>query len=146
MCQMSKTDHPTFSTPLLIFLSEVDFVEFAFFVFALFDEVAVAVNVDVEIFVEFDDAFQCPRLLLDGTVRNVEVIRQLHIMLFDVCGFVLVEAFDNVRLPHHVAIKVLCAERIVLLKELYGLVQQVGLVGLGNLEMFRQIFFDESLG
>jgi len=63
-----------------------------------------------------------------------------------ISGFVLVEAFDDVGLSHNFMVEVLCAERIVLLEELYRFVQKIGLIGLGDLKMFRQIFFDESLG
>ena len=56
------------------FLVVVDFVVFAFFVFALLNEVAVAVDVDMEISVEFDDAFVGPRLFFYGSFADVEAV------------------------------------------------------------------------
>jgi hypothetical protein len=75
----------------LIFVFIINFVEFAIFVCALFYQVAITMDVDVEILVQFDDAFEYTRLLFYGIVGNGEIahktiflkiIRQIFSFIF----------------------------------------------------------------
>lgn len=62
------------------FFVVVDFVELAFFVLSLLDELTVAVDVDVEVLVELDDALVGTGLLLDGAVADAEGIGKLEVV------------------------------------------------------------------
>jgi hypothetical protein len=57
----------------LIFFFIIDFVEFAIFVRALLYQVAVSMDVNMEILVQFDDAFECTRLFFHSAVGNGEI-------------------------------------------------------------------------
>jgi hypothetical protein len=62
---------------LLLFV--VHLIEFPLIILALLDEVAVAVDVNMKVFVEFDDAFEHASLFFDRAVGNSETVRKLNV-------------------------------------------------------------------
>lgn len=52
----------------LRFLLVVNFIKFPLIVFSLFNEIAVAMNVDMEILVKFDNAFEHAGLFFDRAI------------------------------------------------------------------------------
>ena len=65
-----------------MFFFEIQSVIFPFFVLSGFDEFSVAVNVDMEIFVEFDHTFETSALLLHRRFTDGEIFgnRNLHFL------------------------------------------------------------------
>ena len=123
----------------------VYFVVFALLVFALLNELAVAVDVDVEVLVQLDDALEGACLLLDGALADVELVGQLHVVLALIGLAVLLETVDDIGLFQHVAGEVVHIEILVLLEKLDAPAQHIGLVGLGDLELLGQLVGDELL-
>ena len=56
------------------FFCVIDFVEFSSLVHSLLDEFAVAVDIDMEILVEFDDTFVGARFFLYGTFTDAKLV------------------------------------------------------------------------
>ena len=103
----------------LPFLLIIDFVEFSFAVFSLFDKAAVAVDVNVEIFVEFYDFSQGAGLLFQGTFRDGEVVVDVYVVVFLVGTFVFLEALDDVRIFHDFIAKFFHVEIVSVLEKFY---------------------------
>ena len=87
---------------MLGFLAIVDLVVLpAIRVDSALDQVAVAVNVNVTIFIQFQDALEDARLFFDSMVRDLELTDDVELVLF--CELVLVspERFDDVFVPEN---------------------------------------------
>lgn len=115
-------------------------------VLALFHVVAVAVDDDLDFAVEADDALVGALLSAEGVVGDVEAVVDHHVVLLLEAPFVLAEALDDFGLFDDLVGELLHLEGVVLFEELQRAVQQVDLVGLGDLELLGQRLGDEILG
>lgn len=96
----------------------VDLVVFALFVLALLHVVAVAVDDDLDFFVEADDALVRALLLLKGVLRNGETVIYFCRMLLLIILFIAFETLDHLRLFDYLVGEVFDVEGILLLEEL----------------------------
>ena len=108
--------------------------------------VAVAVDDDLDLAVEADDALVGALLAAEGVVGDVEAVVDHHVVLLLEAPFVLAEALDDFGLFDDLVGELLHLEGVVLLEELQGAIQQVDLVGLGDFELLGQRLGDEVLG
>ena len=87
-----------------LFVSDNVFVIIAFFVSALFYQVAVSMNVDMEILIRLDDAFECTRLLFYCAVGNGEIVGNVNFVFLLPCGFIPVKTFNDLELLHYFSV------------------------------------------
>lgn len=87
-------------------------------VFALFHVVAVAVDDDLDLAVEADDALVGALLAAEGVVGDVEAVVDHHVVLLLEVPFVLAEALDDFGLFDDLVGELLHLEGVVLLEEL----------------------------
>ena len=73
---------------MLLLLLVIDLVKFALLVLALLQQIAVAVDLDMEIAVELDDALIGARLFPDGGIGNGELVLDADVALLLVLLFV----------------------------------------------------------
>lgn len=73
---------------MLLLLLVIDLVKFALLVLALLQQIAVAVDIDMEIAVELDDALIGARLFPDGGIGNGELVLDADVALLLVLLFV----------------------------------------------------------
>ena len=130
----------------LLFFPIINLVILSSFIFSLLNMVAVAVDDDLDFAVEADDAFVGTLLPFEGMVGNGERVVDGDVVLRLVVALEVVEALDNLRLFDDLVGELFHIEGVLLLEELQRPVQQVDLVGLGDLELFRQRLGDEVLG
>jgi hypothetical protein len=86
------------SVCFLIFLLIINFVEFAVFVCALFYQVAVTMYVNMEIFVQFDNAFKYACLFFYSIGGNGEIIGNVNFVLLLIGGLIFIKMFYEFRL------------------------------------------------
>ena len=104
--------------PILLLLAVIYLIELPALVLALFHVVAVAVDDDLDLAVEADDALVGALLAAEGVVGDVEAVVDHHVVLFLEAPFVLAEAFDDFGLFDDLVGELLHLEGVVLLEEL----------------------------
>ena len=103
-------------------------------------------DVYVEVLVEFDDAFEIPGLLFDGTFRNVEAVGHPNVVFLLEMRPVLLEAFDDFRLLDDLFVEFLYGEVLLFLEEFHGVVQNRGLLRFGDGKLLGQLVHHKTLG
>lgn len=107
------------------------------FVHPFFDQVAAAMNIDMEVAVEFDDAFEDFLLFFDGGHVDGKFVFDLKVARCFEVAFMVHEGIYHFGVVHHLLGKFLQAELFMLFEVVDGAVEQVGLVGLAYLKFFR---------
>ncbi len=108
---------------LLALFLIINLIKFTLFVFSLFDKVSVPMNIDMEILIQFNHAFECPSLLFYRRFGNCEAIGNFQIPILLVILFVFIKAIDDFALRKNLVGKLLHIERVFLLEKLDRTIQ-----------------------
>ena len=130
----------------LFLLPIINLVILAALVFALLDVVAVAVDDDLDFLVKVDDALVAALLFLEGVVGDGKAVVDADVVLRFVVALVFLETLNHFGLLDDLLGELLHVEGLVFLEETQRLVQQLDLVGFGDLERLGQLLRDEALG
>ncbi len=125
---------------LLALFLIINLIKFTLFVFSLFDKVSVSMNIDMEILIQFNHAFECPSLLFHRRLGDGKTIGNFQIPILLVILFVFIKAINDFALRKNFVGKLFHIERVFLLEELYRPIQQIGLIRLLYIKLLRQLF------
>ena len=73
----------------------INLIEFTSFIFALFDKVPIPMNIDMEILVQFNHAFESPCLLFHRRFGDGKAIGNFQIPILLVILFVFIKTVYN---------------------------------------------------
>ena len=109
------------------------------FIITLFDELAVAVYINMKILIQLDNAFEYPGLFFHRLGRDKELIRWGHGIGCPVLLVILAEGLDQVIMMQNLRLEFRFVELVMGLEIIHRSVEKVDLFSPGNLEVIRHL-------